>query len=143
MKTGRLTMQGEGMRDDDWLDLGGAETAELTESFWRSPERLRHAAARLREKAQRVDHRFTMLEPEETKPEPPALQELVGFPRVDADFEADAETARINQARMQILMAVEREKQEAADQQVRARKQARNAVAGSALGRLVRIPYER
>jgi hypothetical protein len=134
------------MSDDrgDWLDLGGAETAELTESFWRSPERLRHAAARLREKAQRVDHRFTVSEPE-TKPQPPraSIEMLLGYPRIDADPEIEAETARINQARAQILVAIEREKLEAEQQQSQVRKQNHNAVAGSALGRLVGMPYER
>jgi hypothetical protein len=34
--------------DPGWLDLGGSEVAELTESFWRDPDRLRYAAARLK-----------------------------------------------------------------------------------------------
>jgi hypothetical protein len=68
---------------------------------------------------------------------------LLGYPRIDADPEIEAETARTNQARAQILMAIERDKLETEQQQAQARKQSRNAVAGSALGRLVRMPYER
>jgi hypothetical protein len=68
---------------------------------------------------------------------------LLGYPRIDANPEIEAETARTNQARAQILMAIERDKLEAEQQQAQARKQSRNAVAGSPLGQLIRVSYER
>jgi hypothetical protein len=124
--------------DDDFLDLGGGQVADLgSEGFWRSPERLKAAATALREKAQRVDHRFTVSEPE-TKPEPPSLAELIGHRRID-DPPFDEAAARFNQAKAQIMVALEREEQQAEQQQAQARERNRTAVANTGLGKLLRI----
>jgi hypothetical protein len=139
MKTGRLTMQGEGMRnDDDFLDLGGGQVADLgSEGFWRDPERLRHAAAYLRQQSERpIDPRF----PVPPQPEPAraniSVEDLL-VRRVDdvVDYEA-RRTAR---ARAEIEVALTREQQQAEQQRKQDLADARTKAAQTSLGRLLGV----
>jgi hypothetical protein len=120
--------------DSDWLDLGGTETAELTESFWRSPDRLRHAAQRLRQKAQRVDPRLEMLEPPRAKPGL-SLGQLVGHRRIDEPY--DEQALRTNRARAEIEMALFKERQEAEQQRKQTEADAYAKYKQTALGQLL------
>jgi hypothetical protein len=125
------------MKDDgSWLDLGGSETAELTDAFWRDPDRLRHAAARLREKAQRADHRFEMLQSEPVEPEPPSLETLVSYPRID-DPPYDEEARRAAEGRAEIMKALVAEEKQAEQQRRQTQADARAEARQTALGRLL------
>jgi hypothetical protein len=62
---------------------------------------------------------------------------LVGYPRIEADFEADDSARRTAQAHMEIMRAVELEKQEAEQQRQRAQADAYAKVRQTALGRLL------
>jgi hypothetical protein len=121
--------------DDDFLDLGGGQVADLgSEGFWRSPERLKAAAVALRAKAATPDPRFSHSAPQlETKPEPPSLETLVGYPRIDdppLDREAQA-------ARAEIMKALALEERDTEQQRQQAQAEARARVRQTALGRLL------
>jgi hypothetical protein len=62
---------------------------------------------------------------------------LVGYPRIDADFEADDSARRTAQAHMEILKGLERERQADEQKQAQARADARAKVRQTALGRLL------
>jgi hypothetical protein len=125
---------------DSYIEIDGGEVVDISSNAT-TPEALRRAAAYLRRQSEKPpDPRF----PAPPQPEPTraniSVEDLL-VRRIDAPF--DEQASRTNQARAQILAAIEREKLEAADQQAQARKQARNAVAGSPLGQLMKVSYER
>jgi Spy/CpxP family protein refolding chaperone len=105
---------------DDFFDQPG---------FWDSPDQLRAAAARLRTKT--YDHRVEMMRPMQSKPEPSFKQQLAGQPYDDS-------AARTARAHMEILRALETEKQQTAQQQQRARNEAQAAFGATAIGQLLR-----
>jgi hypothetical protein len=124
------------MSDDDIVDLGNSEGFDL--GIPHSAEEYRRAAGKLRAKAAATpDLRFGRFAQPETKPTPPSLDSLVGYPRIDADFEADDSARRTARAHFEIMRAVELEKQEAEQQRQRARADARAKVRQTALGRLL------
>jgi hypothetical protein len=119
--------------DPDYLDLGGGQVADLgSEGFWRSPERLRAAAIALR------DSRFGRFA-SQSEPEPPSLEELIGHRRIDdvVDYEAEDSARRTARAHMEILMALEREKQEVEQQRQRDQADAYAKSRQTSLGRLL------
>jgi hypothetical protein len=99
--------------DYDFLDLGGGEVAELTPSFWSDSQRLFRAGERLKARAATADPRFEMMSRDYApKPEPPGLQSLVGYRRIDEPYDAEAEERerRTAQAHYQILRALDGER---------------------------------
>jgi hypothetical protein len=125
---------------DSYIEIDGGEVVDISSNAT-TPEALKRAAAYLRRQSEKPpDPRFPAPpQPETTAP--PSLAEQLRYRRIDEPY--DEEAARTNRARAEIMVAIEREKSDAEQQQSQIRKQAHNAVAGSALGRLVRMPYER
>jgi hypothetical protein len=100
-----------------------------------SPEALKRAAAYLRRQSEKPpDPRF----PAPPQPEPAraniSVEDLL-VRRIDEPY--DEQASRTNQARAQILVALEREKQETEQQRQQARADARAKVRQTALGRLL------
>jgi hypothetical protein len=129
---------------DSYIEIDGGEVVDISSNAT-TPEALRRAAAYLRQQSEKPpDLRFARFAQPETKPSPPSLAEQIGHRRIDEPYdEAEASARRFNQARAQIEVALMKEQEQAEQQQNQTRKQARNTVAGSPLGRLMKVPYER
>jgi hypothetical protein len=126
---------------DGFLDLGGSEVVETTESFWRDPERLRRAGERLKIKAaMSADPRYEMLARDYApKPAGPSLASQVGYRHIDEAFdpEVEAREARTRAAQAQIFRALEIEKREAEQKRRQARARAQAEFCSSPLGALL------
>jgi hypothetical protein len=123
--------------NDDILDLGGSETVELTRSFWDDPERLRYVANKLKAKAARIDHRYS-LEPVAHEPKftPSLADQMVR--RIDdpqIDPEEEARSLRAAEAHGQRVLREEEAQKQQLQQRQRAETQA--AFRATGIGRLM------
>jgi hypothetical protein len=132
------------MRDDDThIEIDGGEVVDIA-SDATTPEALRRAAAYLRRQSEKpLDLRFgRSASPEETKPEPPSLETLVGYGRVD-DPTFDEEADRVRRGRAEIEIALMKEQQEVEQQRRQTQADVRAKARQTSLGRLLGVRYGR
>jgi hypothetical protein len=105
-----------------------------------TPEALRRAAAYLRRQSEKPpDLRFGRFAQPETKPDPPSLDSLVGYPRIDADFEADDSARRTARAHFEIMRALAAEEEQARQAKESQRAKTRAVITATGIGKLLRI----
>jgi hypothetical protein len=114
------------------VDLGNGETVETTPSFWRDPNRLRHAAARLHALAARATP--YQLVPVEHEPDFSVTDMVDGHVEDPAAAEERELFFATERAKQQIMDALAEEER----QQVQARDQAQATFNATPMGRLLR-----
>jgi hypothetical protein len=131
---------GEVQMDDAYIEI--PDTGEVVDiaSNATTPEALRRAAAYLRQQSEKPpDPRFSRFatEPETQTAPAPSFEDLIGHRRIDdvVDYEA-RRTAR---ARAEIMVAIAAEEEQARQAKETQRAKTRAAVAGTGLGKLLRI----
>src|SRR5262249_48386308 len=110
------------------------ETVEATESFWRDPDRLRYAAARLHAKAAEPS-RFM---PEYDPPQRNVSRLMTGYAPDDPETAEERERDfRAMRAKQEIMNALAEQERQAKQQQEKERADARAKLRQTALGQLL------